>query len=189
MDALTGLRVRLSHLPCLLVAEGPDASADVCEAAAKNLLDACTSVVDLVGLDAQATAALHRAGAWHVQLPGAAVAQGSTVRSACMTGNSGESALLQVPPGSSHSAGTLSAWLTAASAGGTKALGLRGGSLAPGDWADLFVVPLGDLPSKRQGLWGRAQQEPEGDALARHLTLLAPQLQPSWMLVAGREVL
>jgi len=166
MDALMGLRVRLSHLPCLLAAGRGQGGAYVHALAERHLLDASVAYLDTEGLDAAAAACLAQWGARHVQGPQALGARlwqepapgapqpaqhpqsSAGPYLAAMTGEQDALTPLGVlPPGPASGAlpkSAAQALLRAATEGSTKALGLRGGQLRPTHAADGFTVSLGD---------------------------------------------
>jgi len=200
MDALMGLRVRLSHLPCLLAPAHGDGGAYVHALAQRQLLDASVTYLDAEGLDASATTCLAEWGARHAQGPQAFKARISREAQSCgpqslsirnlatMTGDEDPLTPLHALP-LDPALGPLplavaQKLLWAATEGSTKALGLRGGQLHPGHAADGFTVSLQD-PALRSALPLGAPPE---EALPVALARAGARIRAVRTVVAGVEV-
>jgi hypothetical protein len=205
LDALMGLRVRLGHLPCLLAAGQSPGGAYVHALAQRHLLDASVAYLDVAGLDAVAAARLAAWGARHVQGPEALGAHLWQQAEACvplppagpvsldaswaaMTGEGDALTPLCLqpprPPAGPLPQAAAQALLRAATEGGTKALGLRGGQLRSGHAADGFTVSLEDpalLAALPVGL-------PLEEALPVALARAGAHLRATRTIVGGVEV-
>lgn len=189
LDALVALRLRLGHLPCLVGLDASDADPQVARLVAAGLVDAGLTVLDSGNCTETAQASLRHGGArWGLQTPSwprlgpAPVTPSITspAHLACFTGQSDAiSPLPQLP--SPVNPGCAQRLLRAAGVGGTTALGLRGGALGQGSWADLFTLPIAPLAQAA----AQVAHLPLGEALPLGVALATPQLACD-VMVAGR---
>lgn len=197
LDALTGLQVRLGHLPCFVelaqeskddvAARAHNGAHTVAELVRRQILDACCTVVPPVPLPPQALQQLAATGAC-VAYEAQGLAQ--VLAQPAPDGARPTPVLMAAgghPPGPRPPQipfwTAAQAFMHAASTAGTRALGLQGGGLVPGAWADAFTVRLEALG---QGT-ANAPQEPEAaeERLVSSLVALGPRIPAHRCVVGG----
>ena len=193
VDALVGLRVRLSHLPCLVALGAADPDAEVACLADAGLLDAGLTVLDTAGCGSAARERLARAGARHGTdasvwarlwaAPPAGYVTSLQAYPAAITAYAEALSPLHAasaPPEPAAAA----ALVRAATVGSTTALGLRGGALFAGDWADLYSVSLARLQASLAA-YGHL---PMAESLPCALVAAGP-IAASDVMVAGSSII